>query len=111
MAKKRKIFNFLEVKQLAFNYLQKEQFGGVYPSDVSSNWNWGLIKDNSGLCCNAYGIFVRFGLQIFSVPFTEINFYPIFRESTDRIIGYVHFEDLTTKEKHELQVCGFFTKI
>lgn len=108
---KRKIYSFIDVKHFAFNYLQKEKFGGVYPSDVSSNWDWGLINDNSGRCCNAYGIYVRFCLQIFSVSFAEIDFYPIFKKSTDRIVGYKHFEDLTKEEKHELEVCGFFKKI
>jgi hypothetical protein len=110
MAKKKKTYTLNEVKERAFSYLQTTKFGGVYPSDKNSNWNWGIITDITGNKENGYGIYVRFALQIFSVSFAELDMYPVFDDG-DKVLCYKHYEDLSEKEKHNLRICGFLERL
>ena len=102
--------NVRTVKERAFSYLQTTKFGGVYPSDKNSNWNWGIITDITGNKENGYGIYVRFALQIFSVSFAELDMYPVFDDG-DKVLCYKHYEDLSEEEKHNLRICCFLERL
>lgn len=109
MAKK-KIYTLREVKDEAFYFLCKKHFGGLSPSDFNSNWSWHVIDDLTGNKDNGYGIWLRFGLQVFSVSFAEdLNIYPVFDDG-DKVLYYKKWEDLTDDEKRNLKICSFLIR-
>lgn len=109
MAKKR-IYTLYEVERLALEYLKDKYFGGLSPSDHNSNWSWHVINDLTGNSENGYGIWLRFGLQVFSVSFAEdLNIYPILDDG-DKVLGYKKWEDLTDDEKRKLNINSFLVR-
>lgn len=109
MAKKKNTYTLDDVKRIALNFLKEKYFGGCSPSDRTFNWTWGIINDGDNQ--NVFGIWLRFGLQTFSVSFAyDLNLYPSLEIGGCKVLGYKHLEDLTEDERRELKVCGFLSK-
>ena len=108
MAKKKSYYTDLELRLIALDALKEKYFGGLSPSDHSSNWNWEPITDQQG---HQYGIYLRFGLECFAQSFSELGFYPVFSTKNPEVLMYYkRKEDLTEEELHELKASGFLHK-
>jgi len=102
---KRERFFKQEVRYAALHELERRFAGGLNFSDHDSNWNWGLIFADSQQK-NPIGAYVRFALQVFSISFAEMDFYPVFNENY--VIEYwVRKFDLTNDELYNLRINGF----
>lgn len=108
MAKKRSYYTDLELRIIALDALKEKYFGGLSPSDHSSNWNWGPITDQQG---HQYGIYLRFGLECFAQSFSELGFYPVFSTKNPEVLMYYkRKEDFTDEELLDLKVDGFLAE-
>lgn len=109
--KAKRIYSLYEVESKALDFLKEKHFGGLSPSDHDSGWTWGECYDRmeDG---TVYGIWLRFGLQIFVCSFADdLGLYPMFSKGSDRTENFCRKSCLSDEQMHELKVCGLLKRV